>query len=512
MTAALYFPPEPGIPADQWSNVVAQADATFDVIVIGGGGSGLFAAVEAAELGRRVLVLEKNPRPGGMTSWAIGSLSSSASPMQKAIGIYDVPDAHFEDMALFHGPLLARDNPELRRAFVDNVPQTLKKLLDMGVVFFGPMPEPPHRVPRMHNVLPNSRSYGHELYRRARSLGIDVRLSHRAIRLIKEKGRISGVAAEHGGVIHRYFATRGVVLAGGDFSANREMKQEFAGESVAHADALVTTSTGDAIRMGLEAGGEIVNGDLVSGPQLRFIPPRNNLMTKLPPNRFLALIMKWSMTQLPPALTRPFIMMFLTTVLEPQRKLYECGAILINRAGERFTDECDRPQFSVPFQQDREAFILLDSALAEKFSKWPYYISTAPGVAYAYLPDYKRNRKDIFYQANTIGGLATKIGVPGPALEKAVAAYNQKPREGTPGLVRAPFLALGPVRSWVLTEGGLRINASMQVLGTDGEIIPGLYAAGATGQGGIILEGHGHHLGWAFTSGRLAGRGAATIA
>ncbi|TIU17407.1 MAG: FAD-dependent oxidoreductase, partial [Mesorhizobium sp.] len=42
-----------------------------DVVVVGAGGSGLFAAIEAAEMGRRVLVLEKNPAPGGMTNWAI---------------------------------------------------------------------------------------------------------------------------------------------------------------------------------------------------------------------------------------------------------------------------------------------------------------------------------------------------------------------------------------------------------------------------------------------------------
>ena len=47
------------------------------------------------------------------------------------------------------------------------------------------------------------------------------------------------------------------------------------------------------------------------------------------------------------------------------------------------------------------------------------------------------------------------------------------------------------------------------VLDGDDAVIPGLYAAGSTGQGGVLLEGHGHHLGWAFTSGRIAGRNAA---
>ena len=49
----------------------------------------------------------------------------------------------------------------------------------------------------------------------------------------------------------------------------------------------------------------------------------------------------------------------------------------------------------------------------------------------------------------------------------------------------------------------------MEVLTTAGEPIPGLYAAGSCGQGGVLLAGHGHHLAWAFTSGRIAGVSAA---
>ena len=46
----------------------------------------------------------------------------------------------------------------------------------------------------------------------------------------------------------------------------------------------------------------------------------------------------------------------------------------------------------------------------------------------------------------------------------------------------------------------------------DDQPIPGLYAAGSTGQGGLLLKGHGHHLAWAFVSGRRAGRHAANEA
>jgi fumarate reductase flavoprotein subunit len=73
-----------------------------------------------------------------------------------------------------------------------------------------------------------------------------------------------------------------------------------------------------------------------------------------------------------------------------------------------------------------------------------------------------------------------------------------------------PFIALGPAKSWIVTtEGGVRINDHMQALDTDGKVIPHLYAAGSNGMGGIVVWGHGLHIAWALTSGRLAGLNAA---
>ena len=59
------------------------------------------------------------------------------------------------------------------------------------------------------------------------------------------------------------------------------------------------------------------------------------------------------------------------------------------------------------------------------------------------------------------------------------------------------------------TDGGLAVTPKFEVLRGDGSVIPGLYAAGLAGQGGVLLPGHGQHLGWAFTSGRLCGLGPA---
>jgi succinate dehydrogenase/fumarate reductase flavoprotein subunit len=73
-----------------------------------------------------------------------------------------------------------------------------------------------------------------------------------------------------------------------------------------------------------------------------------------------------------------------------------------------------------------------------------------------------------------------------------------------------PYLLLGPIHSYVvLADGGLAVSTKMEVLDRGGKPIPGLYAAGSSGQGGLLLCGHGHHLAWAFVSGRIAGASAA---
>jgi succinate dehydrogenase/fumarate reductase flavoprotein subunit len=153
---------------------------------------------------------------------------------------------------------------------------------------------------------------------------------------------------------------------------------------------------------------------------------------------------------------------------------------------------------------------VFDQRVAAKFKAWPNYVSTAPGVSYAYLADYRRNRADIYHKAKTVEALAEAMGVPTQALERSVESYNSVARGSRPALDAGPYYALGPLKSYcVFADGGLAVTEKLEVLRQDGEVIPGLYACGSAGQGGLLLEGHGHHLGWAFVSGRIAGRVAA---
>ena len=486
--------------------------ATYDVVVVGGGGSGLAAAIEARAVARDVLLLEKNPQLGGSTAWSVGSVTASGTPHQARKGIVDTTEDHWRDMAGFNGDLDARDNSALRRVLADEMPETFRWLLKHGVRFYGPMPEPPHSKPRMHNVLPNSRTFITHLGKAARRAGVTIQCGTRAKALVMEQGLVVAIDCDTADGPRRFRARNGIVLATGDFTSDPELKAQFMGPQEAKIDGVNVTATGDGQKLALPLGARIINGDLALGPELRFVPPqRKNILLRLPPWRWLANFMAWSLDHMPAALLRPFVMSFVTTALAPSPNLFTEGAILINKQGKRFTNELDKPAFALPDQPDKVGYILLDKRMAELFCGWPHFVSTAPGVAYAYVEDYRRNRADIFSSGATLEALAKKLAVPAATLEQTVRAHNAGAGNRRQ-LGDGPYVALGPLRAvFVHNEGGLAVDREHRVLGEGDRPIAGLYAAGSTGQGGMLLKGHGHHLGWAFASGRRAGKNAALV-
>jgi succinate dehydrogenase/fumarate reductase flavoprotein subunit len=121
--------------------------------------------------------------------------------------------------------------------------------------------------------------------------------------------------------------------------------------------------------------------------------------------------------------------------------------------------------------------------------------------------------------APTLEKLAWQCGADPAKLAATVQRRNAELKATSPDasttddvftIERGPFYAMGPVSCFVRgTEGGMSVNTKLQILRADGTPIEGLFGAGLFGQGGTVLEGHGQHLSWAFTSGRLAGRHAA---
>lgn len=490
----------------------------FDVVVVGGGGTGVAAAIAARTAGASVLLLEKNPTLGGTTARSIGSISATQTADQKRVGIVDTPSEHFEDMGKFSQHHADRpDNTELARVLCEHVPESVRLLEQWGAVFMGPMDEPPHRKPRMHQIMPNSAAYIFHAEKHALKIGVDILTGARARKLITSNGEVTGVEVERHGQVETIDATRGVILASGDYAADPGFKAQFVSEAVAATEAVNPTNTGDGHRMALDLGARIINPDMYGGG-MRFVrPAKPAWLSQLPPAAWLMRLCNAVMRHAPQSLVRHFIMSFMTTVMVPERKLFQQGGILINARGERFADENQRMVFELALQPDGLGYILLDATTAKKFTHWPNYVSTAPGVAFAYLHDYERTRPDLFRRGETLEAVARVLNLDAAVLKQTVATYNRG--EGPPGrgerpaVGEGPYVVLGPVKNYInYTDGGLAINARLQVLGKNDVPIPRLYAAGATGQGGLLLKGHGNHIGWGFTSGRLAGQYAAALA
>lgn len=482
-----------------------MAAEKIDVIVVGGGGAGLTAAIFARMAGAKVVLLEKAPKLGGSTSLCIGTYTASGTAYQKKQKIIDSPDGHFEDMVNVIGKNAETDKAGLRRILADQAAETLEWLVSLGMTFYGPVAEPPNRAPRMHNILPNSEAFIYFLEREARRVGVDIRLNASVEKLLVESGRVVGVQISG----HQLRATRAVILATGDFSASGEWKGRY-NKSVAHIDGVAQTSQGDGHRFGEALGAEVTFGEVVYGPNLRFMPPAKlSPILRLPPYTWITRAMRLALDILPGWLLRPFMLSFVTTYLSPEPSLFREGAIMVNKDGDRFADELDRPNYALALQPEKTGYVIFDNSVARKFEKWPYFVSTAPGVAYAYFQDYKRTRPDLYHKGATLDDLAVSIGVQPDRLKQAVESRNSDGK--APPLKDGPFHALGPVKSWIiLSEGSLTVNANHQVTRADGSVINGLYAVGAVGQGGLLLPGHGTHLAWSFTSGRRAGRLAAT--
>jgi fumarate reductase flavoprotein subunit len=253
--------------------------------------------------------------------------------------------------------------------------------------------------------------------------------------------------------------------------------------------------------MARDAGGVIVNGDLAYGePRYRFRPPAGSpWWLGLPPVRPVTSLMRLALRRVPAPLIRPLILSFLTTALAPETRLFDEGAVLVNAQGDAFRREGESLGFAIARQPERQAYALLDATAMETFSRWPNYVSTAPGVAYAYIDDYRRTRPDIC-AVGDLDEIARLRGMDPERLREHFRGRQAKP----------PYLLLGPIHSYVvLADGGLAVSTTMQVLDRGGQAISGLYAAGSSGQGGLLLRGHGHHLAWAFVSGRIAGAAAA---
>ena len=492
----------------------------YDVVVVGGGGSGLATALSAAQAGCSIALLEKNAECGGTTGLAVGSFTAAGTRLQKAAGIEDTAEDHIVDVQGFAPEEIeARNNDDLRAFFLQHAGEAWNWLEELGLVFQGPMPEPPNRQPRMHNVVPKAHAYIATFLRHFKKhRNSAIFCNCKVEELLSDDDLVIGVraATPKGSQIFR--ANYGVVLAAGDFAAAQDLIERFKGPDYTGMHFANPTATGDGQRLIENIGGNLVNMDVIYGPELRFPPLSDSIIDHLPTSSIFGALIKFILPLLPAWIVRWVAKRRIVSWQHPENDLFNEGALLLNCLGNRFCNEVDTKtrEQHLARQPDAAGWILLDARLQQLFSDWPHFVSTAPRIAYAYVKDYKKLRPDLCIEGETLEQLATRSGMQLDNLKSAVDDYNATIRNdgndtfnhtSSSQELKGPWLLLGPTYPYItITEGGAMVDEKLRVLRPDGAPIPGLYAVGQNGNGGQILFGHGLHIGWAITSGYLLGK------
>ncbi|WP_159979122.1 MULTISPECIES: FAD-dependent oxidoreductase [unclassified Novosphingobium] len=458
----------------------------FDVIIVGGGGAGLAAAIMARRAGASVMVLEADTKLGGATALSAAVMFAGGTSVQKARGIEDTPDAMYRYLMT----LAAHEtDPRITRIMSDESGPALEWLISLGVEFPADylLCSGVEEVPRGHPSL----GVAPALVNAAGAEGVETALGTRVDRLLIENGRVVGVEA--GGEELRADA---VIITTGGFGNSPEMIAQWYPTAARHGDWTYAVHMdapfilGDGITLGQQAHAEIVGKD--SGLLL----PTSGLG-------------KWIEAFLP-----PWIM-------------------LVNEQGRRFMNEASPyavSGYQINAQAGGHAFAVYDHVALEEGSQDmrfadPYHSGTAmPTWEYNLLT--KAAADGRIQKADTVAELAALVGVPVEGLEAAIARYNADCDAGADGqffkqmprrfpVRTAPFYAR-EVRASVIgqTGAGLNIDGQARVLDEQGDPIPGLYAAGEVlgCTVGKRYAGGGMGICNAMVFGRLAGAEAANAA
>lgn len=472
---------------------IEQWDQTTDVLIVGYGGAGACAAIEAHDAGAKVLLIDAASAPGGSTALSSAEIYlGGGTRVQQACGYDDSVESMYDYLMASNGP--QADAAKIRRYCEQSVEhfnwmveqgvpfkdselkaRAVMATTDDGLLYTGSEKAWPYRdamapAPRGHN-LEVWGDNGGPLFMKimAQAIekrGIDVSLETRALRLIVDNdGAVVGVQIRRDMQELNVRAEKGVVLCAGGFAMNNDMVQKYAPDLLRCTMAIGNPGdTGGGIQMAMAVGASAINmhEGFVSLP---FYPPA-------------------SLTY----------------------------GILINSHGQRFINEDayhGRVGSYVLRQDPGPIYFILSVEDYDDYEKVAYL--GAPVVA----------------TGETLEELLDELPMPRDAVAQTINSYNEYAAKGEDPMfhkhtdwlkpLEMPLVALdctpghGAYMPY-FTLGGVETTPDGHVLNTLGDTIPGLYAAGRTACG-VPRRGDGYasgiSVGDATMSGRFAGRAAA---
>lgn len=465
-----------------------MTEALYDVMVIGGGGAGMSAAITAADAGASVCLLEASDRLGGATALAGGLLFVGGSAQQKTLGIEDDADAMFRDVMTINPDA---PTPVIRR-LCDEAASSLEWLGAIGVDY------PPEKltspsgrtVPRAHEPIGFGMAVAQRLDIALHQRPVDIAMKSRVERLIVDDGRVRG-AIVAGEPVH----ARSVIIASGGIGGNPALVARLLPKTQPIADWVWhvgnPANRGDGVLMGEQVGAAIGGTDSAL-----------LLMT--------------------PDFYRDF------EVIGPD------WVAMVNRSGERFVAEdgayWDLAE-SLERQQGARGWAIFDARLlAEHAVPHPRVLEALEvgSITLSWITRVLEEQisRGKILSATTLAELATKAGIDPQGMTNAIERYNTmaaRKQDDDFGKMPANLLPIGQapfyaaeIRPAILTVtgAGLCIDEHARVLDATGQPIGGLFAAGET-VGNVFgrnYVGSGYAITNCITYGRIAGREAAAVA
>lgn len=455
------------------------------VLVIGGGGAGITAAIAASNAGAEVVLIEKMPFLGGAASISGGQVNAGGSEYQKKYGVTnDSPSAIAKDL-LAGGHEL--NDPLLVEMYADEVGPTFDWLVDtIGVTFEeNIVSAPEHSVDRIFIGEGKAAGINKYLLDSLNKTGTKVITDVRMSKLYMEGNKVVGASGVAANTTKAYEVKADlIILATGGFGNNKDLLPESL-QSVLYYGPV--SSTGDGLLIAREIGA------------------KTQMMEygKIYPNGI----------EIEPGIAR-------STVTASTTVFNQTGTILVDRQGKRLVNETG-PYADIRTkmmeQEDQTLFLVMDQQAFDLFKERCLENKYATEEEINQWVLNNGTKTPVFANAETLEAAAITAGIDVKGLEEEVAAFNsgvdnnndKYDRKLTEKLGDGPYYIVEQKPRFATTLGGLSINENMQVLNEENQVIPGLMAAGEV-VGGL----HGDDsmpsvcVSWAFVSGRLAGEAA----
>lgn len=469
-----------------------------NLVIIGGGGSGLAAAVTAAEQGiTGIVVLEKAGRMGGNTAMALGFFACD-SPVQREAMVECSSDYCFKlAMKWAHWKI----NPRIVRAFFDKTGDTVRWLQDKGFGF-ELKTQYPNQIPVWHHPEGFGAKVVKVLTADCEEMGVKLLYNTGAKKIMRgDNGAVTGVVAEKEGEGEFEIKAGSVVIATGGFTGNKEMLQKYCPDYYDGMSLMGTPLAGDGLVLAEEAGAAIAD----TIPLLKIGAPVLKGSRQM--GRGIGSVIKEPYTIWVNNQGRRF-------VDETEVFYWDCvNALLLQPGGVTYSLFDDETRRDI-----EENGLIIKPPIVDKTKKG------VPGLAEELRKSVQEEADGLVKMADNWEEIADWIGAAPGTLKATIEEYNYSCEKGRDHvfakdkqylrpLSRPPYYAVKCGTAYHETIGGIKVNERMQAIDRESNVIPGLYVAGVIADDWVsdsywgILSGSA--FSFALNSGRIAGESAA---